>query len=95
VRTGAGYGRRGVGTLAVVWRRAGLVTVALAVVGACSAGDDDVAAPITVTTLTTAAVAAAAVPAALDFSAPRVGGGELDARSYAGRNLALWFWAPY
>ena len=28
------------------------------------------------------------------FSAPIVGGGELDARSLAGRPVAFWFWAP-
>ena len=36
-----------------------------------------------------------AVPAAIDFTAPAVGGGEIDLRAYAGRDLALWFWAPY
>jgi len=34
------------------------------------------------------------VPAALDFSAPLVGGGELDLRQFAGTTVALWFWAP-
>ena len=37
---------------------------------------------------------AAAAPEALQFSAPLVGGGELDLRSYAGRTVAFWFWAP-
>lgn len=35
-----------------------------------------------------------AVPEALDFSAPLVGGQELDFRGYAGETVALWFWAP-
>ncbi|CAN5721262.1 hypothetical protein BH18ACT2_BH18ACT2_17650 [soil metagenome] len=35
------------------------------------------------------------MPAALDFDAPTVGGGQFDARTYAGQPLALWFWAPY
>ena len=34
------------------------------------------------------------VPAALDFRAPLVGGGEFDGASYAGRPVAFWFWAP-
>jgi hypothetical protein len=34
------------------------------------------------------------VPAALDFAAPLVGGGELDLRQFAGTTVALWFWAP-
>lgn len=35
-----------------------------------------------------------AVPAALQFTAPLVGGGELDAAAYAGKPTVLWFWAP-
>ena len=35
-----------------------------------------------------------AVARTLAFSAPVVGGGELDARSLAGRPVAFWFWAP-
>ena len=34
------------------------------------------------------------VPAALRFSADVVGGGQIDFRSYAGKAVALWFWAP-
>jgi hypothetical protein len=30
----------------------------------------------------------------LQFSADLVGGGQVDFRGYAGRTLALWFWAP-
>jgi hypothetical protein len=33
-------------------------------------------------------------PSALQFSADLVGGGQVDLRSYAGKTLALWFWAP-
>ena len=36
----------------------------------------------------------ATVPAALDFRAPLVGGGEFDGAAYAGRPVAFWFWAP-
>lgn len=35
-----------------------------------------------------------AVPEALRFSAPAVGGGTLDMSTYAGRTVAFWFWAP-
>ena len=41
---------------------------------------------------TTAASPEAA--AALQFSAPTVGGGDIDFRAFAGRTVALWFWAP-
>lgn len=35
-----------------------------------------------------------AVPAALEVRAALVGGSEIDLADYAGRALALWFWAP-
>jgi hypothetical protein len=34
------------------------------------------------------------IPEILRFAAPVVGGGELDAASFAGAPVALWFWAP-
>ena len=34
------------------------------------------------------------VPEVLRFTAPRVGGGTVDATAYAGRPVAFWFWAP-
>lgn len=37
---------------------------------------------------------AASAAEALQFSAPVVGGGELDLRTYAGQTVAFWFWAP-
>ena len=37
---------------------------------------------------------ASAAPAALQFSAPLVGGGELDATTLAGKPTVFWFWAP-
>ncbi len=38
--------------------------------------------------------AVADVPTALQFTAPAVGGGEIDASAYAGTPTAFWFWAP-
>jgi hypothetical protein len=32
---------------------------------------------------------------ALDFTADTVGGGQLDASSLEGRDVVLWFWAPW
>lgn len=37
----------------------------------------------------------AAVPEALQFSAPLVGGGEIELGELAGRPVLLWFWAPW
>lgn len=42
-----------------------------------------------------AAPEAPAQAAVLDFSAPAVGGGQVVGADYAGRDLALWFWAPW
>ena len=41
-----------------------------------------------------AAPDAVAVPAALQFSAPLVGGGEFDGAAYADKPTVFWFWAP-
>jgi peroxiredoxin len=37
----------------------------------------------------------AAVPAALQFSAPKVGGGRFDGATLAGKPAVLWFWAAW
>lgn len=36
-----------------------------------------------------------AVPRELRFSAPALGGGEIDGADYAGSDLVIWFWAPW
>lgn len=33
--------------------------------------------------------------AILDFTAPRLGGGEVNGQEFAGKQLAIWFWAPW
>jgi len=33
--------------------------------------------------------------AVLDFSAPELGGGTVEGAEYAGKDLAIWFWAPW
>lgn len=42
----------------------------------------------------TTAVAPAGVAAALRFSVDQVGGGVIDATTFAGKPVAFWFWAP-
>lgn len=37
----------------------------------------------------------APVPEALQFSAEGVAGGRVTGADYAGRDVALWFWAPW
>jgi ABC-type glycerol-3-phosphate transport system substrate-binding protein len=31
----------------------------------------------------------------LDFTAPALGGGTLRGADYAGKDVAIWFWAPW
>ena len=52
-------------------------------------------APVTTAGTAPAAGAVGAVPAALQFSAPLVGGGEVEFGPSAGRPVLLWFWAPW
>jgi len=52
-------------------------------------------APATDSTAAPAASApAASAPEALQFAAPLVGGGTIDFTKYAGKTVAIWFWAP-
>jgi len=34
-------------------------------------------------------------PEVLRFSAPKLGGGTVDGEDYSGRDVAIWFWAPW
>ncbi len=36
-----------------------------------------------------------AAPATLQFTAPLVGGGDIDLAGYGGQPVLFWFWAPY
>jgi hypothetical protein len=35
------------------------------------------------------------VPEVLRFSAPRLSGGTVEGEDFAGRDVAIWFWAPW
>lgn len=37
----------------------------------------------------------APVPRELRFVAPKLGGGQVRGAEYAGRDVAIWFWAPW
>lgn len=39
-------------------------------------------------------VVAQEAPEVLQFAAPLLGGGSLDFTEFAGRTVAMWFWAP-
>ena len=34
-------------------------------------------------------------PQALRWTAPLIGGGQIDMEEFAGKQVLLWFWAPY
>ena len=82
--------------------------VAAGILAACArdaadqvVGEDP--APTTSTTATTAASSAgagsgdlgAAVPELLDFEAATVDGSTVDVAGFAGKDLVVWFWAPW
>ncbi len=58
-------------------------------------GDGTPADPAAAPPAATSGTQPGAVPAALDFTAPLVGGGRLDAGGLAGQPVLFWFWAPY
>jgi hypothetical protein len=72
---------------------------------ACAGGADDAATPATVTpetsstdvtrTVPSGGSTTSDVPAALQLTAPLVGGGEIELGALAGRPVLLWFWAPW
>jgi hypothetical protein len=67
--------------------------VALAVVllaAGCSSTIDTAA-----TTAPSSSQASGAIPEVLDFTAPRLGGGTVEGADYAGKDTAIWFWAPW
>ena len=79
-----------------------LALASLALMGCGGSADDATSAPSTTAETTAPTTTSAvsgetpqAVPDALAFSAPLVGGGELDLATLAGRPVLLWFWAPF
>lgn len=43
----------------------------------------------------TADTPTSAMAEVLDFSAPKLGGGTVEGTDYAGKDTAIWFWAPW
>lgn len=89
-------------TLVVVFptrSRIAAVVMALGLLAAACGGDGatDTAAPAEADATTESADAAEPEPAAWPhtFVADQVGGGEIDAGSLEGRDIVLWFWAPW
>jgi ABC-type glycerol-3-phosphate transport system substrate-binding protein len=74
-------------------RALALVTAALLLAGCGSERSDSAPATSTVSPATVGS-STGDVPAALQFTAPQVGGGEIDFTRSAGRPVVLWFWAP-
>lgn len=86
-------------------RRFSALIALMVLFAACgSAGTQETAAPPSVAPAPTGPVpsdaappsAPASGPTAGPFAAvPAVGGGEVDGAALAGRDVALWFWAPW
>jgi hypothetical protein len=75
--------------------RIALVAVALAwPLAACGDTGASTTATAPVTASVTTGTPNASAPAALQFSAPSVGGGAIDFTQFAGTPVVLWFWAP-
>jgi hypothetical protein len=78
-------------------RRLSLAVLAAAAVLAagCGGGAGEQADPQATPTPAAATTATASVPDVLAFTAPLVGGGELDASTLAGETAVFWFWSPF
>jgi hypothetical protein len=74
------------------WLLVGVVATTLIACGTTDPGPDNAA--TTDSTATADTPLDSAVPEALRFTAPLVGGGEFDGAAPAGRPVAFWFWAP-
>jgi hypothetical protein len=61
-----------------------------------AAAPETPASPAAVTTpAPAAATAATSTPKVLDFTAPKLGGGQVVGSELVGRDLAIFFWAPW
>lgn len=80
-----------------------LVLAVAVLLAACGGAPEQVtqepttAAPAATTPAATQAPASEAAPALgpFDFTVPAVGGGQIAGADLVGRDLALWFWAPW
>jgi hypothetical protein len=70
-----------------------IVVISVLMLGACGGGDAVV--PQAGGRATTATPAETLPAGALDFSLPNVNGGQVEGATLEGRDLALWFWAPW
>ena len=75
-------------------RLVGLVVVALLTAACGSSGGTDTGVTVK-RPPSTQGSASATVADALDFTLPGVIGAPIRGADYAGKSLALWFWAPW
>ena len=71
-----------------------MLLVLVMLLAACGGPSSEVAAP-SAPASSSAGASAGAVPAALDWSVERLGGGQIEGGDLAGRDVVLWFWAPW
>lgn len=76
--------------------RAAIGLVLATLLAGCGSGADQQAVEFEATGDPPAAEGESAAGAPiLDFTAPRLSGGQVKGSEFAGRDLALWFWAPW
>jgi len=76
-------------------RLVGLVVVALLTAACGSSGGTDTGVTVKRPAPSTKGSTSATVADALDFTLPGVIGAPIRGADYAGKSLALWFWAPW
>jgi hypothetical protein len=72
-----------------------VLAAAAALVAGCGGGAGEQTSPRPTATPSPATAGSASVPDVLGFTAPLVGGGELDASTLAGETAVFWFWSPF
>ena len=78
------------------WSVSLLAAVVLTVAGCAGESDQTVSPPASEPGAeVSAGQLDAALPAELDFTADLIGGGQLDGGDLEGRDVVLWFWAPW
>ena len=72
-----------------------VLSAAATLVTGCAGGAGEQADPQPTATPSAVTAATAADSDVLAFTAPLVGGGELDASTLAGETAVFWFWSPF
>ena len=75
--------------------RVGAAALCVALFAACSPEPDGTAGPVTFESPKSGPSKARFGDELLDFAAPKLGGGQVVGNEFAGKDVAIWFWAPW